>query len=513
MVSMSKVRSWCCRAAVLAGTIFALALTPSQASAQVVGACCRPDGSCFTTNLISECTNLGGTFTAGANCQTLNCKGACCNPATGACTVISEIECRNFGGIFNGPGTTCAAPNPCTGTVTFACCLPNGNCFVTNLTSECAANNGTAQAPGSVCTPNPCPGGGTGLCCRPDGTIITTTQADCDAIGGVWTPAGTTPNCRRVCCVNSQCFLVTSAQECQAVGGTLTTFSTCSPNPCPPDPTGACCRGTTCAIATQAECLSIAGTIWLGAGTLCNPNPCPPQNGACCYVTATSGQAICTITTQSECTFLGGVWQASVSCQPSPCPELYGACCIRIPGTTIVTCVITTRGKCKTTPLAVWLGFGSSCTPNPCNPPPPEGACCRTDGSCTITTQKDCCGTWLGANVPCTTTTCRSGACCNPRTGDCVVTLESVCRRIGSGNFVLNGTCTPNPCPPPVGACCLGGAQCVITTQANCPPGRWRGALTLCTPNPCCRIDWNNDQLRSPADIFSFLNDYFVGCP
>lgn len=38
-------------------------------------------------------------------------------------------------------------------------------------------------------------------------------------------------------------------------------------------------------------------------------------------------------------------------------------------------------------------------------------------------------------------------------------------------------------CTPPSGACCIGEA-CTITTQADCT-GTWKGADTVCDPNPC----------------------------
>lgn len=508
MSAWKRIRDLCCRLVMVGAAIAVLPAT--SASAQVAGACCRPDGSCFTTNLAIECTNVGGTFIPGANCNTVVCRGACCNPATGACAIVTELICRNNGGIWQGVGSSCQ-PNPCTDLTHFACCLPSGQCFVTNLTSECAFNNGTALPPGSVCIPNPCPPAPlTGPCCI-NGQIVFLTQADCLAQGGIWSPPGTPPQCARACCLaDGTCILVTAATACN---GTLLGSTTCTPNPCPPTPTGACCRGTVCQIVTQAQCLSVPGTIWLGPNTTCQPSPCPQPTGACCYLSAASGQVVCQVLIQTECTSLGGVWTAGGSCQPNPCPELYGACCIRIPGSTLYTCVTTTRGKCKTTPFAIWLGFGTPCTPDPCNPPPPRGACCAQDGTCTITTQADCCGIWLGANVPCTPEICKPGACCNLKTGACVTLVQVQCNKIG-GMFIPSGTCLPNQCPPPVGACCRGGASCVITTQANCPaPFVWKGANSLCSPNPCCPIDWNDDKQRSPADIFSFLNDYFLGCP
>jgi spore coat protein A len=78
--------------------------------------------------------------------------------------------------------------------------------------------------------------------------------------------------------------------------------------------------------------------------------------------------------------------------------------------------------------------------------PAQTGACCATDGSCTVTDPASCGGTYQG-----------DGA-----------------------------VCSPNPCPQPMGACCYPDqfATCVEQTEATCT-GTWQGELSVCTPNPC----------------------------
>ena len=97
-----------------------------------------------------------------------------------------------------------------------------------------------------------------------------------------------------------------------------------------------------------------------------------------------------------------------------------------------------------------------------------QGACCATDGSCTVTTQAGCTGTWQGAAT----------------------------------------TCTPNPCPQPQGACCAGNGSCTVTTQALCT-GTYQGNGTTCTPNPCppagCAGDVNCDGRVTFTDIDLFV--------
>ena len=54
------------------------------------------------------------------------------------------------------------------------------------------------------------------------------------------------------------------------------------------------------------------------------------------------------------------------------------------------------------------------------------------------------------------------------------------------------GSCEPNICPAPTGACCV-ATVCSITTQAGCS-GSWTGAGTTCSASTC-----NNNNLCSAA--------------
>lgn len=80
----------------------------------------------------------------------------------------------------------------------------------------------------------------------------------------------------------------------------------------------------------------------------------------------------------------------------------------------------------------------------------PLGACCRTDGSCALSTPAACStagGTYAGDGSACATQVC-TGACCNPTSGICTTTGPTGC---ASPNvFQSVGTvCGPNPCPQP----------------------------------------------------------------
>jgi len=78
---------------------------------------------------------------------------------------------------------------------------------------------------------------------------------------------------------------------------------------------------------------------------------------------------------------------------------------------------------------------------------------------------------------------CKEGACCNGTT--CSVKPQCQCNAAAGEVFRGVGTdCDPNPC---VGACCLPGEVCQITSLEGCAAlgGRFQGYATNCEPNPC----------------------------
>ncbi len=123
-----------------------------------------------------------------------------------------------------------------------------------------------------------------------------------------------------------------------------------------------------------------------------------------------------------------------------------GACCL--PGQ---VCRILPGDYCTTVLGGTYQGDGTSCSPNPCAPPPATGACCTVDG-CVIATRDEC--TALG------------GAYQGDRTA-----------------------CTPDPCPTPTGACCLDGG-CEVLTASACAGrgGRYLGNGLSCAEVECGRL-------------------------
>lgn len=89
------------------------------------------------------------------------------------------------------------------------------------------------------------------------------------------------------------------------------------------------------------------------------------------------------------------------------------------------------------------LGFDGGAGYLPCPEMPTEGACCSEFGDCTITPPDQCDGEWVG------------------------------------------GECDPNPCPPLIGACCVGNqGDCFMLEYYEClQEGDWVGGP--CDPNPC----------------------------
>ncbi|MSQ90037.1 MAG: hypothetical protein EXS01_01400 [Phycisphaerales bacterium] len=156
---------------------------------------------------------------------------------------------------------------------------------------------------------------------------------------------------------------------------------------------GACCIGTNCAIATQADCLA-AGGAYRGDGSICTASICLPQgNNACCFA-ATGG---CVNLSYQSCLGAGG----SPGPEGSACGTYVcfptGACCL-----SSGACV----GPISPTNCAAqggnYQGLGTSCASVSC--PAPQGAACFPNGFCLIMTQADAVAsgaTWAGAGTTC----------------------------------------------------------------------------------------------------------------
>ena len=87
--------------------------------------------------------------------------------------------------------------------------------------------------------------------------------------------------------------------------------------------------------------------------------------------------------------------------------------------------------------------------------------------------------------------------CCPPDLGDelyaccladgaCQLVIEETCTGLGGEFHAEWGTCDPNPCPQPEGACCV-AEHCVVTYLPECAVmgGVWHVEWESCDPNPC----------------------------
>jgi len=68
-----------------------------------------------------------------------------------------------------------------------------------------------------------------------------------------------------------------------------------------------------------------------------------------------------------------------------------------------------------------------------------------------------------------------------------VTVTSNQCAQLGGVYHGDNTTCAPNPCPPPVGACCLSSGDCTNVTAVQCSAlgGTYQGNGTICASNLC----------------------------
>ncbi len=108
-----------------------------------------------------------------------------------------------------------------------------------------------------------------------------------------------------------------------------------------------------------------------------------------------------------------------------------------------------------------------------------------------------------------------TGACCASN-GACTVSALAVCIGTYQGD---DTACDPTPCPIAVGACCQATA-CSLQTEADCLAnnGFFLGLNTTCqldpaNPQTCCPANFDGAAGLGVADIFAFLTAWFDGDP
>ena len=134
-----------------------------------------------------------------------------------------------------------AAAQPTTG----ACCLPSGQCVLL-AQCDCEMQGGGFGGVGSSCVGFNCQVFRFGACCTVTG-CANTTQALCSLFPGTFAfgltcgAAGAPcPSALKACCCGTSCYL-TDPTLCNHQGGTQSPATSCTPNPCIPTSSGACC--------------------------------------------------------------------------------------------------------------------------------------------------------------------------------------------------------------------------------------------------------------------------------
>ena len=539
---------------------------------------------------------------AGTSCTPNNCpQQACCNPVTGACSVSGPSTCPS-GTTGQGVGTSCAV-NPCPqppppSNDNCADVVIASGPTIPGIGGVVTGNNSAATTDGAAT----CGGSGTKdvyFLFTPASTgdwkfdTCATAQAF-DTVISIHSgcPADAT---NQLVCNDDFCGLLSTvtAPGLSAgvqvivrvasfangtVGGVFTLTVAAIQN-------GACCNAGTggCTSSATGALGCAAGTVYQGNGTSCTVNPCPqPPTGACCLANTQT----CSEIPSASCTQQGGTYQGNNStCTTSACP--FGACCLGCVG-----CFVQSPAGC-TSSGGTYRGDGSVCETANC---PTTGTNIVSNGDfeagnaftgwtqfgdmgfTAVTT-----GPWVGINAHGGTNHAHLGPtgaiggieqAITANVGDhvtigfwyaCTGNNNSFAAKFDGQTLVsfLNDTAhttytlfvfqvtvtTANPTlrfecfNPPLyvylddivtcvsagasGVCCRGSTcNTTITTAAACTaslvPGQTAGAFfssaaacnaAVVSRTPCCYADYDKINGITVTDIFNFLTDWFAGSP
>lgn len=252
-----------------------------------LASCCFPSGQCLVVS-VDNCKQADGVAgELGSDCIDVDCgrKGACCLPRKAdpgrdggvVCRRKTMLQCMRAGGEFLGAGTRCQSVEcPEVG----ACCMQwtalgkGDDACVIATPGECHDIGGVYQGDGTRCTAFTCQP--LGACCLCDDTCIDTTEAGCNAAGGVPRPG-------------LGCVEVASGLVCL--------------------PFGSCCMPDACVDEiTEADCLAMSACArWTECGS-CLGCTITPEAGACCI------QNICMDSTMTTCAVMNGEFQGEGTC-------------------------------------------------------------------------------------------------------------------------------------------------------------------------------------------------------
>ena len=274
-------------------------------------------------------------------------------------------------------------------------------------------------------------------------------------------PSGSSDNDPVACCFPDGNCEVMPFVDCAVgvdagagIGTPVDGVSSCAGDPCN---RGACCSGGGCLVTSEAECED----NYQGDATSCESNLC--LQGACCLDDA-EGLGPCIDETRDSCeNDLGGTWKGvDTACEPTkPCggDADQGACC-----TTNGSCTVTDEATCILSDRS-YAGDGVDCENALCN----TGACCGQDRSCTETFRFGCFDDFRGLGTRCANDSCAdsSGACCFPN-GSCTATFDQMeCESLGASFQGQGSSCFGTICQVTEGYCCLQSGECVIVDNAE----------------------------------------------
>ncbi len=447
-----------------------------------VNPCDTDPGACCFSETVADCQLLdavacasaggrfqgGGTACAGDICEI---RGACCDPTTGACTQLSQAACTASGGNWLGGFTNCSQCPIVIG----ACCLPTGGC-TTGVQFNACNSQGGAFLPNQNCGDSA--GDPTTYSASPNqaipdnsltGVSSTINVPDSYTVGDVNVRLNVTHTWVGDLCISLE-HGGTTARLIDRMGAD----------------TGAACHNGTPFGCAQDNLVNIVlddeGTVTIEGACALNltspPNYIPNEALSAFDGMNSSGAWTLTVIDNAGGDFGTFVSWDLILDEPgvNPCDTTPGACCV---GEADTDCSLQTVVDCAAL-QGRYQGPGSTCTPGICVI---RGACCDTVlGTCEQLTPAQCVGgnlVYQGNFTNCSTANCpqSTGACCLASGGCDNGRTFAQCTSSGGSWEGPNSTCAVV-----VGACCLGGDECVLTSASCCASidGDYAGAGTNC---------------------------------
>ncbi|MCG8406503.1 MAG: dockerin type I repeat-containing protein [Phycisphaerales bacterium] len=435
-------------------------ITPGELPVCIGG--CPPGEQCVDDLVMLP----DGSMELCCDCVPVPPLGACCLP-NGNCIITNITVCEAHMGLYLGDNTLCQGDE--------ACCLPDGSCIVVDAACCGQQFGGTPQGAGSACQGD---ANGNGIddacedpqqefsCCDDEGFCV-------DLIPGVFEcPPGSTLvvgpcGFQQACCLPSGICIDAFVACCLHLGGTPQGLgSVCSqtmcPSDCGPNNANTACRQVECPNPDE-KCTPRCATIDPASGKVldldceCRPfDQCfaeimeAPAFGVECIDSCPPGQTCVRTVTQNA----DGSFTICCDCEPI---EPMGSCCDATGG-----CFPEPVGGCPP---------GTTPHPDPCDPPQ---ACCLPNNTC-VDLEPQCCQD-LGGMVTSGLCTGIVEGCCLPD-GTCVDLDPQCC-------LALQGMPQPAPCQPPQACCFLPpfAAMCIDTDPQCCQQagGTPQGPGTFC---------------------------------